>query len=408
MLRDELLTKMKESQTRCSTLTGDELVKEKAQFDELADEIKRIDVIAEREARTVHNREVNDAQLWNVWGKLMRGEQVDQVGRDALALRDTSMVDSNAAGGFRIPGDGRVWLQRSTTTTTTEAPPLGHKSSDIADLIPCPPLGPLFQLPLPPTPIFDRATKLGALNGVAIPFIDQTIADPFAGVTVSRPVPEGSDKPESDIPANDQLEITTIEYAGSTVISDLALRRAPNYEAVIAHFMRGALAFKVEADIVTAMIADANIVDVPRAVALQVAWSDLIDLEGAIPWYWAISGEYALDQTVQTYLKRTLTAAPGYPMYTSTTANAMYTALNGRPYFLDDLSALGTTGDVFYGDFRNIFVGVGSDIVFKRTSEGLQLTQANSTLFAVFAHIGIGIPVGETFSRLDDVVTTTT
>lgn len=402
MLCDELLKKLKGLDDVIRSAEGDDLPKAKAEFDELHAEMVRLEAIAEQEAAAVSRAEVADRSLWDVFGKLMRGEAVDDVARDALCIRDASLRDRAGQGAFRLPGRAIDWMDVSRVA-------LGSVSTDISDIIPPTPLAPLFSLPLPPTPFFDGSTKLPALNGIAIPFLVQTAADPFAGVSVTVPVGEGEDKPESGIPTLGQKPITTQEYAGSTIISDLALRRAPNYEGAISSILRGALATQINDDIITALLADATVVVVPRSVANAVDWADLINLEGAVPHFWNVNGKYALHQDCNTYLKSTLASTPiGYPLYTSTTEKGMYTHLNGRGFFLDRMSALGVEGDVVYGDPRNVFLGVGQDIVFKRTSEGLALTQANSTLFVIFAHIGIGIPVGATFSRLDNEIATIT
>jgi HK97 family phage major capsid protein len=405
MLRDELLTKMRATHERMATLTGDELVKAKAEFDELADDVRRIDLLVQREREVTHEKEVKDEPLWDVFGKLMRGEPVEDRGRQALALRERNLwKKAGAAGDFRAPGDGLVYLCPPKGPIVRRAEPLGVVSADIADMIPPAQLTPLFQLPLPPAPCFDKATKVPALNGVAVPFLLQTADDPFAGVEITSGTEEGYLKHE-DHPLVDKLAIATSEYEAYTIVSDLALRRAPQYETLISTIFRAALAWTFDADIVDELLANVDVVDVPRATALHVAWSDLVDLEAAIPWFWSVSGEYGISQSAQADLKRTLTAAPGYPMYNATTAAAMYTGLNGKAYFLDAFSDVGTEGDVVYGDFRNVFVGVGQDIVFRRTNEGYTLTRQNSTMFAVFAHLGLGLPVGATFAKLTDAET---
>ncbi len=415
-LRKELLVKLRKSHASLATLEGDEHTHEASHFAELSDTVRRMDVIAEQERMTASRAETGDRELWGVFGKLLRGEPVDDVARGALAIREMSLLDSAGPTAFRIPGDALDWIQQlgllsatvRRSTTTTAEPPLGSVSADIGNVIGGEAQANLMTLPLPPTPWFDASTKLPAINGVAIPFIAQTAANPYGGITITRPTDEGTDKPESGIPDDDKETIATQEYSGSTIISDLALRRAPQYDAAIGTMLRGAIAGAINDDIIAAILADAGVIVVPRQVLNQVAWADLINLEGSVPWYWNVAAKYAMHQDVQTYLKSTLTAAPGYPMYNVTTAAAMYTSLNGRPFFLDAMAALGVEGDVVYGDPRNVFLGVGQDIVFKRTSEGLQLTQANSTLFVVFAHMGIGVPIPAAFARLDNAVATTT
>ena len=62
---------------------------------------------------------------------------------------------------------------------------------------------------------------------------------------------------------------------------------------------------------------------------------------------------------------------------------------------------LGTRGDVIYGDFKNAYVGVAEEPTMHRTDQGATLTAANSTMFAVFAHLGIDLPVPKAFVVLD-------
>ncbi len=406
MLRDELVRKLGSLHKKMGELEGDDLVAAKGEFDELAQEIDRIDTVAKREAEAEHAKEVKDEDLWKTFGKLMRGEEVSDSARESLAIREDKLKDKAGEDAFRAPGNALEYFSPKMVQEAKRAA-LGVVSSDITEILVPQAQGPFVQMPFPPTPMFDAATKLTAINGVAVPFLKQTTSDPFAGVTIASGTSEGYAKTE-DHPEVDDVDITTSEYNAYTIVSDLALRRAPMYESIIANVFRSALAYTVEQAIITALLADGNVNSVARQTALQVEWKDLVNLEAAIPWYWAVQGSYGLSQTVQAYLKGTLTSTPGYPMYNQTTANAMYTALNGRPFFLDELSTLGTSGDVVYGDFRNIFLGIGQDIVFRRSDQGLQLVKQNSTIFAIFAHIGIGIPMGGAFAKLDDVSTTTT
>jgi hypothetical protein len=75
---------------------------------------------------------------------------------------------------------------------------------------------------------------------------------------------------------------------------------------------------------------------------------------------------------------------------------------------LDDVAALGSAGDIWLGPWENVYVGVGQDIVFRRSDEGLTLRKANSTGFFVWAHMGIGTPMPELFIQLAADTTTTT
>jgi HK97 family phage major capsid protein len=418
MLRDNLIEKMKELRNKMAQDKGSDLVSTRAQFDEAQAEVNRIDAEAAAELKISSAHERRDDQLWEGFGRLLKGEPVSDLLRDALSVRDEKLREHAGRFGFRAPGSARDWLSARNSgpvsaraTTTTPGAPLGIISSDISDMIPGATMQPLISLPLPPSPIFDAATKVDALNGTAQPFLDQTAQDPFAGVSITVGGAEGRKKGRTSLNV-DAGSITVQEYNAICVVSDLALRRAPQYETAIQQVFRSALAYQVDQDLITAILAGATAVT--RVGANTVQWADLIHLKKAIPWFWNVTGAFGFSQNAQAYLEETLTwpsgfigASVGSPMYSESTAATMRAFLAGKNWFLDGLPDLGVEGDVIFGNYANSYVGVGQDIVFRRSSDGYTLMESNSTAFAVFAHLGVGVPIGEVFAKLDDSVTTT-
>lgn len=410
MLRDELLIKLQESHARIGTLEGKAQVKEQAAFDELTAEVGRLDTIADQEKRLGHEREVTDREVWKVFGKLMREEEVSGNEREVLALRDPVWTSGNSSvgkGTFRVPGNALIWMSKTPEMERKDSltrAALGAVSSDIADYIPCPPLAPFFQRPLPATPIFDKATKLEAINGKSVPFLLQTRDDPFAGVEVTCGISEGFEKPDAGIPEVSKCVIVTEECAGSVVLTDQMMRQQPNYESVVTNVLRGALASQLDLNLVTALAATPGVALETRQNVGGVSWRDLIRLWGAIPDWMQVNGEYAMNQSVVTALMETLASTPiGYPLFTSITADGMYTTINGRPFFIDrHLPGVGFTGDIWYGDWAANMIGIGQDITMRRTDEGYQLRKHNSALFTIVAHMGICTTQGAYgFAKLD-------
>jgi len=427
VLREELLNKMRLANATASdgTKSSEERAAAAAEFNTLMEDAKRMDTVAEMTARSKEAekaqipdaavKEMADKELWVEFGKLLRGEQVSDVARDALQPRATIMRDKAGRDGFRAPGIGLQYLggrAMQDVARNGEDYILSSENPGPLNLLQTR-LAPMIQMPLPPTPFWDRATKISAINGIAYPILTQTSANPWAGVVIS--VGEESDlKIASVPPAIGTEKIVTHEYNAYTIITDLALRRAPTYESVVAEMFRGALASRLNLDGIgdgdgttecEGVLTAVGVIDVPRAGAGEVSWADLVGLKYAAPWYWTVGANFMLSQTAQQYLESDLAVADGRPLFTASTANSIWDRLCGRPFNLDFCQTLGTRGDVIFGDPRWYTYAVEQDIVFRRTDQGLTLGKANSTAFFVFAHVGGQLLEPTVFSVLDDVAT---
>ncbi len=378
---------------------SDKREKLQEEFNELAEAVKREQKLRKAEAQREHEEEVNDDGLTEAFSKYLRGEELSGQEREALAIRDESLKDKAGEDAIRCPGNALLFAE-DAEEANSEAKRATQITSDVGSLQPNKPLTAPYMMDLPPSPLVDRATKLQAVNGVALPIISQTFDDPFAGVQVDSSN-EGEDKNEEFF-SSEQDTITTTEYNAYCVVSDQALRRIPNLDNTIQKLFMGALEYKLDERIMDSLDGlNTDGTQVNRDTADQVAWADLINMETEIPWYWRQNLEYMVSESALGYLKKQL-ATTGTPLFSDSTGEDAYGSLNGYNWFLDEASALGTAGDVRLAPWDVVHVGVGKDIAFRRTNEGLALTKGNSTAFAVYSHMGIGIPIEELVVELID------
>jgi HK97 family phage major capsid protein len=374
MLRDNLIVNLKELNSKMEKYTGEDLLKAKSEFDSVRSEIDRIDYIARCTPEVVQEakKEMADKELWGEFGKMLRGEEVGDVARDALSPRTQFMKDAAGKGSFRAPGLGMDYF-RSTLTSAS-----GSHNLFIA------PLEGLYQLPFPPTYLFDKATKINAINGVAYPLLNQSNEDPFAGVTITSGTSEGSDKTESGAPSIGKTPITTAEKNAYVVVADLALRRAPSYEGIIANLLTQAIKFDINSDIADELVSAGT--STTRATSGGL-WASLVALKYANKYYYTQTADFYMSQSMAEQIEVSEDQY-GRPLFNSNPSLGLYNQLAGRSYYLENLPTYGSKGDIIFVDPRNYYVAVEQDVVFRRTDQGLTLGKANSTAFFVFAHIG--------------------
>ena len=418
MLRVEILTKMKALHAKMDTASGDDLASMAADFNALSVEVNKLDAEA---ARTAHaaliteetKKEMADRALWDVFGKLMRSEQVDDVARDALSVRHPTLWKNGHKDDFRAPGDALAYLcpppalpeaARETYVDSGDSGPLPLMTRKTS---------PLVQMPLPPTPLWDRGNKITAINGIGVPILTQTSANPWGGIVVS--IGEEADaKVDAGYPLIGKETITTHEFNGYCLVKNLALLRAPTYAGLIQDMFVGAIASRANLEGIVGdgttepegILIAAGVLEIPRDTANEVNWVDLVGLEEAAPWYWTAGARFMISQGVREFLKSDLAVEDGRPLFTGSTAEGIWSRLVGREYNLDFCSALGTRGDVIFGDPRWYMWAVEQDIVFRSTDQGFALSQQNATMFIVHAHIGGQLLEPAVFSVLDDVATT--
>lgn len=389
----DVVEAMREKHAEMQSLEGDELEAARSEFDELAAEAERLQKLEAAEAQRSHEKETQDIELLREFGKFLNGEEPSDQAREALAIRDSKLKDYEAdPNALRLPGVGLQWLDaQSNDPEALRATGINSamETSSHTDVLKPTPKTAIKMMPMPDTPLVERATKHNAVDGIAIPYLTQSGSDPFGTISITKP-DEGADK---GLDAADfGLEtITTTEYSVYSVVTDKMLRRVvPNFEAVVQAVFRGAIRFELEGDIVTA-IGNASTSTVQRDTSDQVAWDDLIDLEAEIPWWWLAGSEYALSQSALAYIKKQQASGDYGPLYAENTGESAYSSLNGYPWFLTELADLGTEGDVMLANWGAVLhLGVGHDIVFKRERAGHTLRKYNSTGFYAFMHVGIG------------------
>ena len=108
-----------------------------------------------------------------------------------------------------------------------------------------------------------------------------------------------------------------------------------------------------------------NATAVHRAVATQVSWADLNELEFAVPISLRNGGSYILSDSAFKYIKE-LKDTLGRPIFSPGYSGVAPATINGYPFAVvedDRMATLGTKGDVIFGNLSAYYIGDRRDIV---------------------------------------------
>jgi HK97 family phage major capsid protein len=273
----------------------------------------------------------------------------------------------------------------------------------------------LMRYPAEAPAVFPRVTQVPTQTGtLKWPKLTQAApgaeggASEFAehGYVACDWTAEGAEKPETT-PQFEQFEITTGELAARTEISQTLLRRSPlNMEALISELFRGALLHKIDAGVIngdgTAKpegILQASLTAVNRAGATAVSPEDLIDLEHTIAPQLRPGSVWIMADTVLKYLKK-LTDQDDKPLFPRD-ANGQLTKINGYPVIPTlRVPALGTAGDVIFGNPRYYIAAVEQEIVVMKSEH--RYMERGTVLFVVWAQVGGEVGFTRAFTKLGD------
>lgn len=266
----------------------------------------------------------------------------------------------------------------------------------------------LQMLPLPEPTFLNRVTLIPSSTGtVTLPGLAQTTANEFGGVAFSW-TEEAGEKPETE-PIFTQTDIKCYELCGYTEISERALSRsALSLESILVALFRPALNFTLDGVIANGsgsnrplgLTVAAGVNTVARATAGAVSDVDLVGLKHAVQPQHRRGAMFALSDSVEQGLENA-TDSFGRPLFRSSTANGPYDRLVGYPYEVAmNLPAVGTMGDVIYGDMRQYYLVMEEEVTIAK-SEHYKF-QNNVVAFKVFLVVG-GRPMHpRAFAKLGD------
>ncbi len=254
----------------------------------------------------------------------------------------------------------------------------------------------LLQLPPEPPTVYARTRKVPCMTGlITYPRVVQTDAQEYGGVT-ARWISEGALKPATEA-TFEQVQIATHEIAARTELSRTLLSRSSiNLESFIAIEFKAAIMNLVDTAFLTGtgtgqplgVFTAAGIRTVNRAVAGQIAYADLVNLEHAIRANHRANGVFVIGDNAMAYLKQTLDN-DGRPLFVPDPSTGAYKTLLGYPYVTTHRLSLGTN-DIVFGDWSQYIVPLEQDIVIQKSVD--RKIEENVIVFVVFMLIG-GRPV---------------
>lgn len=306
----------------------------------------------------------NDSRLSNLYDENAGAEAAANMTPE---MRAEMRMDTGASGGFAIPPQFRNQL--------LELPTYGE------------------------APIRAGATVIEADPnhpdaGITIPALDQSGTDAghvFGGVTVGW-VAEGGQKPLTDMELK-SVTVDTYEAAGYMVVTDKLLRNWAGADALIRRQFRNALLQSGEYAFYrgtgtgqpTGILGHPGTISVPRAVAGQVSYMDLLAM---VARQLTIGGS-AFWQMPRSVLPQiaTLKDDNGNFIWKESARDGFAGTLLGYPVKWSPLNpALGTAGDVALIDAAHYIVKDGSG-PFVAASEHVLFTQ-NKTVIKAFWNVG--------------------
>jgi HK97 family phage major capsid protein len=180
-----------------------------------------------------------------------------------------------------------------------------------------------------------------------------TSDDEFGGVVCDWFV-EGAEIGASDVAF--KLETLRQHQLGAFVKvgRSLSRRSATPFELLFAQLLRPAFMVKAEEAIIDGsgegralgVLQTSGIQTVNRAVADQVSYDDLCDMEDAIPVWMRSRGVWVVTAEAMTYLKK-LKDLSNFPIF----APGSFRTILDHPVVVTEHGSLGTAGDVIFGDF---------------------------------------------------------
>ncbi len=265
----------------------------------------------------------------------------------------------------------------------------------------------LLDLPGEPADILSRVTMVPAESGAANWVrVNSTDALEYGQVVASWLTCEGDNKPATQVKF-EAVDISCYELCAYTEITDRALKRSRvPIETILATKFRDAVKHAIETAVLVGtgagqpdgVIDVAGIHQVTRLCNLDVQCEDLIELVFSLRRQHRPGSIFVMqDDAAKEMMKDRFggtdcecvvycfdgNSALGYPVHTT-----------------HRLPAVGTDGDVLFGDFREYVLAVEQDVILARSDVAGDMFRKNSTAFKIYTIVGGEVVQPRAFAQL--------
>ena len=223
--------------------------------------------------------------------------------------------------------------------------------------------------------LFDQTMRWPASGPIDFPKLTQS-GTQWGGVAAAR-TDEGAGANSGEF-AIQQAEIIPYEISAYTELTQRMLNRSPvNLEPLLQQLFRLAIMNTVDGEIINGdgvkkclgiTNAASGITGVARAEAVKVAYDDLLNLKYAVPAQLRNGAAWAISDEAMAYIEA-LTDKNERPLFNVDLTGQFAGRLLGFPVINHAQIALGTMGDVVFGQLKAYVCAVEEDVVIARSSD---------------------------------------
>jgi len=233
----------------------------------------------------------------------------------------------------------------------------------------------ILQLPFDEPSLYMRVNKKTTVGGSLVETkLEQDDSNEFGGIAVEW-TDEKSDAPDTEI----DFERVTINCyplkAYTSFTKTLLMRSRLPFENELVSKLRAALIAKFDQAIMSGsgvaqplgITVMAGIRTVGRQTNLQVVYDDLINLEHEVKAAHRNGAGFIMADLVLKYLKKQKDTN-GDPLFSNSVGSGPYDRLDNHPYFIShNCSALGTVGDIIFGNLMNYWFVLEEEVAIARS-----------------------------------------
>jgi len=325
-------------------------------------------------------------------------------GQELEAVSAKSRVNSRTAIWMPPHMSAAIMAKTMLSTQTTG----GATDSGANKLVPPNYIAQVLEMPVDIPAYADLVRKVPAAGGHwEFPMLDQTQGN-FGGVSFAYATTEGAAKTETE-PVFTSFSGVTKELNAYTAISNIMLSRsAIALESYLIGLFRNAFRMKLSSDIINGngtteiegITNNALVTLVNRALANRISWADLTNMEYAITKGNRQGARFLLSDAAEGHLKGQLDDTKR-PLFTVDPSTGMRSGLLGYSYMASEVGpALGTEGDVIFGNAQSYALGIEQDIAID-SSAHVRFIEGQ-TVYRVVAFVGGKVIHPTAFAMLSD------